>query len=86
MKLEDALEERHTTWVMWKEPWPACGPEGNDLSAHVTMKMTVHDAVNVARHRAKSHGVTDLVGNDHDFLLDFMAVHWAELQPYKADE
>ena len=76
MTLEEMLENRHTTLLEWGEPWPATGPEGNDLSAHITLRATVHDCVNLRRHIAMLHG-DPTMGNDDGFLADFIAVHWA---------
>lgn len=70
------LENRHEVYLKWVEPWPACGPEGNDLSAHVEIRATVHDCINMERNLARASG-RETAGNDRDRLLDFMAVHWA---------
>lgn len=71
------LENRHQVILEWGEPWPASGPEGNDLDAHVTLRATVHDCINLSRAVARSKGLPTQ-GNDAEFLLDFIAVHWAE--------
>lgn len=54
MTPEELLEGRHEIKLEWAEPWPACGPEGNDLDAHITISATVHDCVNTARLIAQS--------------------------------
>jgi len=74
--LEQMLEARLTTELEWCEPWPAVGPEGNTLDAHVKIRATVHDCINMARSVARHHGKPTM-GNDREFLLDFIAVHWA---------
>lgn len=76
MNIDDLLENRHTAELEWGEPWPATGPEGNDISAHITLRATVHDCVNLARSMAKAHGMPTM-GNDAEFLQEFIAVHWA---------
>jgi hypothetical protein len=73
-KIESLLESRHETILHWNEPWPACGPEGNDLIAHVTLSASIHDCINLQRRLAKSHG-RETMGNDKEHLLDFMAIH-----------
>lgn len=73
---EQMLERRHDLKLVWGEPWPACGPEGNELTAHTELRMSVHDCINVQRAIAKQAG-RPTMGNDAEFLLDFMAVHWA---------
>ena len=78
MVLDAVIETRLEIELEWCEPWPSTGPEGNALDAHVKLRATVHDCVNMARHIAKAHGESTM-GNDKDFLLDFIAVHWAEL-------
>ena len=70
------LEARHKTWLQWHEPWPACGPEGHNMDAHVVLQATVHDCINLARRSAKSAG-RPTIGRDREHLLDFIAVHWA---------
>ena len=72
------LEHRHETFLEWKEPWSACGPEGNRLDAHITLRASVHDCINMQRAAAKSHGHPTM-GDDYNHLLDFIAVHWAEV-------
>jgi hypothetical protein len=72
----ELLEKRHEVKLEWAEPWPACGPDGKDVDAHITISATVHDCVNLQRVAARAKG-QPTVGNDEQFLLDFMAVHWA---------
>ena len=76
--VEALLEARHETYLEWGEPHPACGPEGNKLDAHVTLRATVHDCINMARRMAKAHNKPTM-GNDYEFLLDFIAVNWATI-------
>lgn len=68
------LESRHETLLQWCDPWPACGPEGNDLDAHVILRATVHDCINMQRRVAKAAG-RPTMGDDGNHLLDFMAIH-----------
>jgi hypothetical protein len=75
---EELLESRHETTIEWLEPWPACGPEGNDLDAHVIIRATVHDCINLHRRAAKEAGLPTM-GDDGRHLDDFMAVHWARV-------
>jgi hypothetical protein len=77
MTIEEMLECRHELKLAWCEPWEACGPEGNRLDAHIELRATVHDCVNMARLAAKAQGFPTM-GNDANHLLDFIAVHWAE--------
>lgn len=72
------LESRHETMLQWCEPWPACGPEGNDLDAHIILRATIHDCINMQRRAAKAAGRPTL-GDDVNHLLDFMAIHWARV-------
>ena len=77
LSIEEMLERRHELKLAWHEPWPATGPEGNPLDAHVECRATVHDCVNMARSAAKQHGLSTL-GKDAEFLESFIAVHWAQ--------
>ena len=79
------LETRHETWLQWCEPWTACGPEGNEVTAHVVLQATVHDCINLARRAAQSAG-RPTMGNDSDHLLDFMAIHWAAVMSEPPNE
>jgi hypothetical protein len=78
------LESRHETMLQWCEPWPACGPEGNDLDAHVILRATVHDCINMQRRVAKAAG-RPTMGDDGNHLLDFMAIHWTRVVEANAD-
>ena len=77
-QIEQLLEKRHEALLEWVEPWPACGPEGNDLDASVTMRATVHDCINMSRLVARSKGKPTMC-DDENHLLDFIAVHWANV-------
>lgn len=70
------LENRHKWKLKWLEPWPACGPEGNPLDAHVEMSATIHDCINLQR---QNHSCRDLPtsGNDAELLMEFWSVHHA---------
>lgn len=72
------LEARHTKFLQWCEPWPACGPEGNQLDAHIILRATIHDCINMQRLVARSCGRSTM-GNDGPHLLDFIAVNWAKV-------
>lgn len=79
----DMLETRHETKLAWDDPWEACGPEGNELTAHVEHRATVHDCINIERRHAKLRG-QPTSGNDAGFLSDFMAVNRARVIPANA--
>lgn len=72
------LESRHETMLQWCEPWPACGPEGNDLDAHIILRATIHDCINMQRRAAKAAGRPTMC-DDGNHLLDFMAIHWTRV-------
>ena len=76
--LSDLLESQHETLLQWCEPWPARGAEGNDLVAHITLRATVHDCINMQRRAAKAAG-RPTIGNDGNHLLDFIAIHWTQV-------
>ena len=78
MTIDEMLEARHTTWLQWCEPWPAVGPEGNELHANIVMQATVHDCINLSRKVSQAAG-RPTQGDDANHLLDFIAVHWAKL-------
>lgn len=72
------LEKRHLLQLKWYTRYPACGPEGNYLDAHVDTQATIHDCINMSRLSAKNSGFPT-IGNDADFLLDFIDVNCAKL-------
>lgn len=76
MTTTEMLEGRHTVKLGWVEPWQACGPEGNTLYAHIELRATVHDCINLARAASKNKGLPTM-GDDENHLLDFIAIHWA---------
>lgn len=78
MEIKEMLEQRHALKLLWVEPWQACGPEGNPLDAHIELRATVHDCINMSRAAAKQAG-RPTMGDDRNHLLDFMAVHWATI-------
>lgn len=78
LDIPSLLERRHEVVLQWYEPYPACGPEGNDLDAHVTLRASVHDCINMQRLVARSLG-RPTMGDDENHLLDFIAVNWAHV-------
>lgn len=76
--LEEIIESRHTTMLEWVEPRMACGPEGNNLSAFLVIRATVHDCINLQRVADKKLGKTTM-GDDIKRLEDFVAIHWAKI-------
>jgi hypothetical protein len=80
MDYKQLLENRHTTFLEWREPWPACGPQGNDLDAHVSVRANVHDCINLQRVSDRSRG-DDTIGNDERRLADFITTHWCTVIP-----
>ena len=79
----ELLKLRHTAMLEWVEPWPACGPQGNTLDAHITLRATVHDCINLQR-GAEKHAGHPAVGDDAHLLEEFMAVHWARARNEQA--
>lgn len=73
------LEARMEARISWEEPYPACGPEGNTLDAHVTLSATVHDCINMMRRIAKRAG-RQCMGNDQRFLMDFIELNYAKVE------
>lgn len=80
MTADEMLEQRHSLKLIWAEPWQARGPDGAELSAHLELRATVHDCINMQRAAAKPSGLTES-SDDETYLLDFMAVHWATPDP-----
>jgi len=78
MTINEMLEKRHNVKLEWCEPWPACGPEGNDLDAHIILRATIHDCINLQRLVEKAAGRSTM-GDDGKHLLEFMAIHWAHV-------
>jgi stalled ribosome rescue protein Dom34 len=73
---ETILRNRHNWRFRYFEPWPAIDEQGNELNAHVTIELSIHDAINMERVAWAAKGL-DHVGRDEDLMLDFMAVHCA---------
>lgn len=76
MNIENLLENKHTAFLEWCEPWPATGTEGYEIIADVHIKATVYDCINLARSVAKALG-RPWTENDAELLKDFVAVNWA---------
>jgi hypothetical protein len=84
-ELTRLLENRHTAVLEWVEPWPACGPEGDALDAHVTLRASVHDCVNLQRQSDMRNGLPTS-GDDLRRLDEFIVVHWATARELSACE
>lgn len=77
---EKLLLKRHEIRLVWHEPHSSVGPEGNHLDAHVKLSASIHDCVNMQRLNYMSHNYPiSGEGIDAQLLLDFIAVHWAEI-------
>lgn len=76
LKVEEILERRHELLVGFVEPWPALGPEGNELLSHVEVRMSVNDAVNHTRKIWADQGIEHR-GKDRELIQDFLSIHWA---------
>lgn len=79
MTTTEMLERRHELYLEWHEPWNACGPEGNEVHAHVAYRATIHDCINMSRLMWKECGLP-VMGDDKRLMLDFIAVHFAEVK------
>lgn len=75
-RLVGLLESRHTAMLEWVEPWPACGPEGHTVDAHITLRASVHDCINLQRAADRQAG-RPTIGDDARRLDEFMVVNWA---------
>ena len=78
MTIEEMLENKDTVRLEWGEPWRALTADGKIKDSHVTMQVTVADCINISR-AVTLDGMPDLKPTEKDLLLDFMAVHWAEV-------
>lgn len=77
-KLLELLEDRHEAILEWQEPWPACGPDGNDVEAYITIRASVNDCINLRRKSVKAAGGSTM-GNDLSHLADFISNNWARV-------
>ena len=85
MNINEILENRHKTLLEWESGWESCGPEGNELSANVVHRATVHDCINIERRHAKFRG-HPTSGNDAGLLKDFMDLNFARVIPENAPD
>lgn len=76
MTTADLLESRHTTFLSWHEPWPACDADGKEFSASVEHRATVFDCIGTMRAVFKAKDGRVHV-TDEQLLNNFMALHWA---------
>lgn len=76
LDIEALLNRRMEARLAWVEPWPAVAPQGGPIDAHVEMRATVHDCVNLQRVAWEAKGIPHQC-RDKDLLLDFIAIHWA---------
>jgi hypothetical protein len=63
-------------WLVYHEP----GPNGKDI----TVKVNRAAAISMAKQVANQHGYT--YPNDEAALNDFIAVHWAQWEPFSAPQ
>ncbi len=78
LDIEALLNRRMEARLAWVEPWPAVAPQGGEIDAHVEMRATVHDCVNLQRVAWEAKGIPHQF-RDKDLLLDFIAIHWASV-------
>lgn len=74
--IDELLAERNKIKLEWLEPWPACGKKGNKLDAHVAIRATVQDCINLQRETDRKNG-RPIMRDDKERLLDFIVVYWA---------
>lgn len=75
--VEEMLENRHTVYLEWVDPWPGLNHEKEEVTTCVLHKATVQDCLAIARQSAISQG-HPIPEDEVDILLDFIAVMWAE--------
>jgi hypothetical protein len=79
-KLMELLDSQDTVMLEWVEPWPARGPKENKLDAHITIKATVRDCINLQRETDRKEGrITmddDLQKLDQFIVVNFARVVW----------
>lgn len=72
------LEHRYTKFLQWVEPRPSRRLDGVEFnqSVQVLVSATVHDCISMARYVCKD---VPEIPDDKKLLLDFMAIHWAQV-------
>jgi hypothetical protein len=73
---ETILENRHNWRFRYFEPWQAIDSLGSELDAHVTVELSINDAINMERVAWAEKGI-EHARMDRELMLDFMAVHGA---------
>lgn len=78
LDLTSLVDQQHEIMLEWQEPWPACGPDGEEVDANIALRATVHDCINIKRRYLKQAG-NSLYKDDMACLLEFIIVNWAYL-------
>jgi hypothetical protein len=71
--IQELLAGRDYILLEWHEPWPATTAEFSDTEAHITLRATVSDCINLQRLTSKA--AKNL--SEEELLEGFLAVHWA---------
>lgn len=82
--LLELLANRYEKKLRWYEACPGLDIDVNTVTANATLTATVHDCINMARHRVAAmtlRGIGDipLSLSDKELLLYFIVNNWAEV-------
>lgn len=86
--LAQILAARHALVVEWIEPIAACGFQGNQIPAYLTIKATVNDVINIQRYARikvgtgkKNLGGSNALREDANLLIEFAKSRNASIRP-----
>ena len=77
MTTDQLLQHRHEIFLEWNEPWPATGADLKQTDAHVVLRATVQDCINLERRSWAARSEKRFCGTEGNLLEEFMAIHWA---------
>jgi hypothetical protein len=77
MDVQQMLDQRHTLFLEWPEPWPGISPEEEGVTCFVSSRATVADCLDIARYLAVCAD-RKIPSDEKNLLLDFIAVMLAK--------
>jgi len=75
--IEELLKNKYTTYLEWYEPRPGLDEIGDKIDVHILLKATVSDCINYQRSLTKLYEKKNLVLDEKEYLLDFIACNCA---------
>ena len=75
-ELKELLENKDDIYLEFVEPWPAFDSVFDEVDAHIILRATVADCINIQRFANKTNN-RQIRFSDEELLDQFIVVNWA---------